>query len=365
MYEPATYLAWARANVGNGAVEFDLASSGMPPVSSTELGGPEDPRDLDDLHGARRLGETIAAHHGRSDVEVVPAIGTSHALWLAYAATLSPGDEALVEAPAYEPLVRAASGLGASVRAFERRFEDRYGVDVARVLDAVGPRTKIVSLSSLHNPSGVRVPDDTLATLAGELEARNVHLHIDEVYAPFDAVLDADGGFRRTARRLGPNIIASGSLTKVFGLGAHRIGWLLAPPDVADRARDAIDQSIGNAPIRWANFARYCFDELPRLAARSRRHLGAKRALVTDWMRAHPELAWSAPEEGLFGLAVFPNDQIDVDATLESAARDFGVLVTPGRFFGADRGFRLAWSIDESRLPEALNRLDQLLSRRR
>ena len=337
----------------------------MPIVPAAELGEPENP---DDPTALARLPAVIAAHHGRPENEAAPALGTSHALWLAYAASLAPGDEVLVETPVYEPLVRAVPGFGATVRLFERRREDGFAVDVDRVVALLGPKTTLVSLSNLHNPSGVRTPDETIADLAGKLAARNVHLHVDEVYAPFDATvpggvaLDASGHFARTARRLGDNVIATGSLTKVYGLAPHRIGWLLARPAIAARARAAVEISMGHPPARWANMAIHGFAAIPKLAARSTRILGQKRETVALWMDAHPELEWSNPAEGLFGMAICRNDHFDMDAAIERGIADLDLCVAPSRFFGQKNGFRLAWSLDEARLPEALNRLDRLIS---
>ena len=60
------------------------------------------------------------------------ALGTTHAIWLAYASMISPGDEVLVEQPAYEPLVRIAEGVGARVVRFARDPRERFVLDPDR-----------------------------------------------------------------------------------------------------------------------------------------------------------------------------------------------------------------------------------------
>ena len=161
---------------------------------------------------------------------------------------LSPGDEVLVEHPGYEPLTRAAEGLGAVVRTFERRAEEGFRVVPERVAAAVTPRTRVIVVTNLHNPSGVRTPDATLRELAQIAEARGAYLLVDEVYAPFDE-LPEDGVFRTSARKLAPNVVAVSSLTKCYGLGMHRIGWVLGPSEIVERAEAAMIATCGHLPL--------------------------------------------------------------------------------------------------------------------
>ena len=93
-----------------------------------------------------------------------------------------PGDEVLIEQPTYELLVSAARYLGADVRRFPRRFADGWAIDPDAVERAMTPRTRLVVVTNLHNPTGVRTPDAVLAELAARAERRGARLLVDEVY---------------------------------------------------------------------------------------------------------------------------------------------------------------------------------------
>ncbi len=190
-------------------------------------------------------------------------------------------------------------------------------------------------------------------------EARGAFLVVDEVYAAFDDFMDASGVFRGSARKLGPNVIAISSLTKGYGLGPDRIGWLLAPKDVVGRAGDALLASAGALPRSHTRVALAAFASLPALATRSRKLLAGKRGRVAEWV-ASRGLSWSAPAAGLFGLVTMP-ERGDLTPLIEEAARDRHVLVAPGAFFGVPNGFRLSWSIEAHRLDEGLARLSEAL----
>jgi len=352
MFAPTRYLLWARRFYGS--VRLDLATSGMPTVPLTELGVP-DARTLSDPAGWTAAREAIAAYHDVPTNEATLALGTTHAIWLAYAALTSPGDEILVEQPGYEPLVRIAEGMGLRVTHFERPASERFVLDPERVAHACTPRTRVVVVTNLHNPGGARAPDDVLRAVAAAVATRGATLLVDEVYAPFDALVDARGVFRGSARKLGPNVVAIGSLTKCYGLGPQRIGWLLGAPEVVARANDAVTASCGLLPLETAHIAVHAFGRIGDLASRARRVLAGKREHVAAWMERHG-LAWSAPAEGLYGFATVPGAG-DLTTALERAATEREVLVAPGSFFGVPGGFRIAWSKPLPELDEGLARL--------
>lgn len=355
MFRPTRYLEWARRFYGK--VPFDLASSGMTTIAHAELGAPS---TLDDPSGWGALRAAIARYNDAPGDEAIAALGTTHALWLAYATLVSPGDDVLVESPGYEPLERIAEGVGANVLRFERVASEAWAIDPARVARAMTPRTRVVAVTNLHNPTGVRADDDALREVARIAESRGAFLLVDEVYAPFDAFVDATGVFRGSARRLGGNVVTVSSLTKCYGLGPDRYGWLLGPRDVIARADDAITASCGMLPLSHAHLGAHAFAHVPMLATRARALLADKRAIVERWLASRPDLRWSAPKAGLFGLATSSRTG-DLTTLIEHAASSRGVLVAAGSFFGVPNGFRLAWSLPKERLDAALAALGEVL----
>lgn len=349
------YLTWAMRHYGR--VRYDLASSGVPSLLQSELGAVP---SLDNPDGWERLRDAIARHHRLSANEVVGAIGASHGLWLAYTAMLDRGDEVLVEHPAYEPLVVAAEAAGAVVRRFDRGPACGFAVDPERVIAALTPQTRVVAITNLHNPSGVRASDEAMRAIARHMEARGGFLFVDEVYAPFDHLVGPDGVFFGTARRLGPNVVTTGSLTKAYGLGPQRVGWVLGPTPVIERAIDALVASVGVLPLPWMHRGVLAFEHVAALAERTRTLLGTKRARVAEWMAARPSIQWSRPEAGLFGLAVVPA-AADLRPVIEAGIESHEVVVAPGGFFGIPNAFRIGWSLPETLLGDALERLDRVL----
>jgi aspartate/methionine/tyrosine aminotransferase len=114
----------ARFNLATSGVgSFPLASCRQPAL---EING-------DSTYGYAPLQQAIARKCGVDPDCVVAAAGTSMANHLAMAALVDPGDEVLIEHPAYELLVSAALFLGADVKRFARAEENGYALDPAAI----------------------------------------------------------------------------------------------------------------------------------------------------------------------------------------------------------------------------------------
>jgi aspartate/methionine/tyrosine aminotransferase len=271
------------------------------------------------------------------------------------AALLGRGDDVLVEDPAYEPLYRGAEGLGAQVRRFRRDPAEGFCIDVGRIVDALTPNTKAVFLSNPHNPSGIMAPDEEVGALAAALAPRGVLLLVDEVYRE----LFVPG---TTARRLGPNVVAVSSLTKCFGVGWARAGWVLAPPELADGLRAATMHVTGELPRMMCAVGAHGFGRIEELLARARAFGEGNRDRVDAFAAKHAaDLAWTPPGRGaVFGVFEDRRGR-DMGPIIEAGYQREGVLVVPGAFFGLPSAFRLSWTIGRAQIEEALARLERAL----
>jgi aspartate/methionine/tyrosine aminotransferase len=349
------YLAWAQQHYPT--IRFDLATSGLSQLSASELAeleGPAAPAAvprLDDYSAWKRYREAVASRFGVTADEVAPALGASGGIFLAYASLFDQGDEVLIEQPTYEPMLRVAEGLGLQVRRLPRHRAGGYAVDVAEVERALTPRTRAVVLTDLHNPSGVAADHEALSTIAAMLAPRGGYLVVDEVYAEIVAA-------GRTARRLAPNVVTFGSLTKCYGVSWPRAGYMLCSPEIRARAERVTLHIAGMLPTPTAVVGLHAFERIGGLEARRERLQAGKRAKVDAFLEGHRGvLSWEPPHPGsLFGLVHDARGR-DLRPLLEAGAREHGVLAAPGSFFDAPSAFRLGWSLPAELLDEALARL--------
>ena len=351
----APFMEWAK---GRPVPRIDLAGSNLLACRLEDLPGAREAVDLagDSPDGYPPLVTEIASHAGVEARRVATAGGCSGANFLALAALVDAGDDVLIEWPGYDPLVAAARMLGASVRYFERRFEEGWAIDPDRIAARATDRTRVVVLSSPHNPSGVRASDAALDGLARLAEQRGLTVVLDEVY------LDTIAGARLpSASTRSPAFVATNSLTKAYGLSSLRCGWAIAAPGTAEairRARDVVDVS-GSIPA--ARLSVVAFRNLTALRDRAHRILCANRALWREFAEGRPELEWIEPA----GSVVFPRfrDLRDPEPFVRGLFDRHGVAVAPGAFFGAPSHFRVSLGGATDRLANGLDALSDEIRR--
>src|SRR4029450_8117051 len=114
-------------------------------------------------------------------------------------------------------------------RRFKRKPEDAFRLDIGEIERMLTPKTRLIVLTNLHNPSGVLIEDDVLRELGALAVRHGARVLIDEVY------LDSAVPPRRSAAHLGSEFVCTNSLTKVYGLSGLRCGWFLGGPGLARR----------------------------------------------------------------------------------------------------------------------------------
>ncbi|HKL28753.1 MAG TPA: pyridoxal phosphate-dependent aminotransferase, partial [Natrialbaceae archaeon] len=239
MFPTIEYLEWMWGRPD--AATHDLGSSDLHGGRDDSGPIPERLRGLEDLDDGRRLEEMLSLVYDVSPEAVLVTAGASTANALATAAAIErAGDDprALIEKPGYEPLVATPEGFGAAIDRFERPAEEAYALDSSRVEANLTPSTGLVTVTNRHNPTGRYVSRETLAATAEAVADHDARLLVDEVYSPF--VLDddvRDGPFGGVSAVGLENAVVTGSLTKFFGLGGLRVGWVVADPSFVEDVR--------------------------------------------------------------------------------------------------------------------------------
>jgi len=356
---PAPYMRWAKTRP---RVTYDLASSGLMPVTTRELLGDAAAADAFDISGPTDEGfvplrDAIASRYGTTRECVSIAAGASGANFQAMLALLERGDDALIETPAYDPLIAAARAAGAKVVHFERSWSKGFALDPYVVRTALTPSTKLIVISNAHNPSGAMAGRDALEQVGVMAEAIGARVLVDEVYA--EAQYD-EAPLPRPAATLGDVFVSTSSLTKAYGLAGLRCGWIMASLPVSARVRAIRDVIDGSGPYVAERLSLTAFEHIDRLRSRARQILEENLSIVRGMAQSHPRLEWLEPAAG---TTAFPRVKgvDDTSELVERLIRDHDTIVVPGHFFQAPQHIRIAFGGKADMVKEAVARLSRAL----
>ncbi|AFK19494.1 pyridoxal phosphate-dependent aminotransferase [Haloferax mediterranei ATCC 33500] len=362
------YLEWISGRASEAT--HDLATSDLNVARHDDSVVPPVLADLADPEDETLVGQ-LASRYDVPESSVLVTAGASHANFLAASALLDlatevPDDaddaddsdnsvdsarpQVLVEKPGYQPLLATPEALGARVDRFVRPPEFDYELEPSRIDGAATDSFAYAIVTNRHNPSGELTPRAELAEVADSAAEAGGYLLVDEVYAPY---IDpaTDGPFGGVTAAGMPKTVITGSLTKFYGLGGLRVGWLIGPEAVIERARSASMYlpSVATPSTKLAQRALHHGDQIE---AAARDQLSTNHELLASFLAGQPSLSGRIHAGGSF--AFFEHDDCDGDEVAD-AAWDQGVLVVPGRFFDLPDAFRISLGGDPGEMATALD----------
>ena len=170
-----------------------------------------------------------------------------------------------------EHLVKAATMPGAEVIYAWRSFEAypiiaagaattsvrvpntaRHGHDLDAMVAAITDRTRTVFVCNPNNPTGTVVRRAELERFIDRVP-QDVLLVIDEAYREFVTDPEVPDALAMFGDR--PNVVVLRTLSKAWGLAGLRVGWLAAPPRVAEAVRKVVTPFSTNAVAQAAAVA--------------------------------------------------------------------------------------------------------------
>jgi histidinol-phosphate aminotransferase len=176
---------------------------------------------------AAPLESAIAERLGVDPARVVVTAGADEALDRACRALLAPGRRLVLPVPTFEMIPRYALLAGAEI--VEVPWRDRWPLDA--VVEGAREGADLVAVVSPNNPTGAVATRDELQRLADALPSTPIL--VDLAYVEF---ADDDP----TAEALAiPRAIVFRTFSKAWGLPGLRVGYAVAPPEIAGWMRAA------------------------------------------------------------------------------------------------------------------------------
>lgn len=315
------------------------------------------PKDLDlnwtDERGPPELRRLIAQRSGVAMDRVLVTTGATEANFLVNAALLRPDNRAIVDSPNYSPLRDCAAGLGAQVIPVVRDCRDGWQLDLDRFRKAAGGRARLLVFANLNNPTSAAIGRSEIRELADIAQECGGYVLVDETFREL-----AFSHAPPSVAGLGPRMIALSTVTKVGGLGALRVGWIVAHPELLEQFKAVKDyttvcgSSVSQIVAVWA-LKRWDF-----FRRRAKKILDQNRKSAEDALARMPALHGDVPKSG---TVMFPHSDVRVPKLTQRLLRKYKTVIAEGRFFGMDDHFRIGLGGDPNEFRRGLRNLRRAL----
>ena len=319
--------------------------------------------------GLPELRAAIAAYssalHGPVDAGriAVTSSGVS-ALMLTMQMLLDAGDEVVAVVPVWPNLTAQPAILGARVKRVPLRPRGgAWQLDVAELLAAVTPQTRVLLVNSPNNPTGWTLSRDEQQALLAHCRRTGTWIVADEVY---ERIHFGGGCLAPSFLDISTpqdRLVTVCSFSKSFLMTGWRLGWLVLPEGQMDAMGKLLEFNSSCAPVfvQRAGLAALAMadDFVPGLVGRLR----AARDRLLGGLLALPGIPVATPEAGLY--AYFRVDgEADSLALATRLVTEHGLGLAPGAAFGDEGEGWLRWcfaSRDLARLDAGLLRLRSAL----
>ena len=286
--------------------------------------------------------EEVARLYRVEPENVLLTNGGSEAIFLAYS-VLGTGGRAAVPLPNYPPMFTVPRSLGMKVE----------GTLTAKTW----ARGSMLGLTDPNNPTGRTLGEGAVETLVDSAKKSGGIIYFNETYREFTFQQIPSTHFGQTS-----NVITSNTMTKFFGLGRLRVGWMLADKRKARQLLYAEWAVSGHDSSYSLWIATQVLRQRSKFVERARQTYSRNVKLVRMFLE---ETEGASTE---LGVAPFCLVRYKAKSHSVAFAREVldktGVLVSPGDFFGAPRAFRLCFTPDEDTLKRGLAALSEFLNKR-
>jgi len=247
-----------------------------------------------------------------------------------------------------------------SVRTFSLREELGWGLDAEELDRAVTGRTRLIAVCNPNNPTGhILTPEERQAVV--EAAARvGAWILADEVYA----------GAEHQGEEITPSfwgeydrVLAIGSLSKAYGLPGLRIGWVVAPADIAAEIWARQDYVTISASMLANKLAALALSPQvrPRLIERTRRYVRHGYQNLETWCHQNSDLLSVVPPQAAAIAFVRYHKDVDSNHVVQRLIHEEQTYVVPGNHFGLDHHLRISYGLPKEYVDEGLRRILKVL----
>jgi len=337
-------------SVWQNQVKYDFTETGVHPLFLHEFVTREEFEALYETvqlryiqtNGTPPLKEAICEMYpGATPANVLVTNGSAEANFVTLWRLLEPGDEVAVMYPNYMQAPGFARSFGVNTTPFYLKEERGWGIEAAELDAVVTPQTQLIYLCNPNNPTGAVMSRTDMEAIVRAAERVGAWILADEVYRGAELSGEMSPSFWGMYDR----VLVVAGLSKAYTLPGLRMGWLVAPAEIAAETwgyHDYTTITTGALNERLA-----CLAMRPqtreKILLRNRSISATNMKVLQAWLNSHAGLFRCVPPK--IGGVAFVGYNFDINSTelVMKLLREQSVLIVPGDAFGLDRYVRIGY----------------------
>jgi aspartate/methionine/tyrosine aminotransferase len=350
----------------DGRFDFSLSHSDCEPLSVADVLDVDAQNALANYQlgygafsGLEELRQLVADRYASLESDDVLVFGgASEAIYTFMRTNLNPGDEVVVQSPCFNSLRGTAQAIGCRIVEWHPTDQMSCTFDVSELANLCTEQTKLIVFNFPHNPSGQTISEEELRAIV-------------ETAKRCDAMIFSDEQFRLLEISSTPTLPAACDLydkavsvtgvSKTFGMGGLRIGWL------ATRCRDVLERAqsyryytteMTNTPCQM--LAAEALRKGDEILTRNRSRINRNAENLRTFCSQHDEqLVLHPPQAGTMALVEQKTPLTSMEFC-KQLLNDQRVFLVPGESMGiSDRLLRFGFGRDD--FSDGLERLGSFL----
>jgi arginine:pyruvate transaminase len=305
---------------------------------------------------AARVAERTGVATARENVIVTP--GGQGALFSAHMVLAGEGDTALYCDPYYATYPATLRATGARAVAVGTRAEAGFQPEEA-ALDAAARATgaRTLLINTPNNPSGAVYSRATLEGIARVALAHDLWVIADEVYDTM--VWEGEHVTLRALPGMAERTVVIGSMSKSHAMTGSRLGWMVAPPEVAQAVTTLATNTTYGVPGYIQEAALFALGLGEGFEADTAAPFARRRAIAVAALKGATALGLRPCAGGMFLMVDVRATGLSGDAFAGRLLEAERIAVMPGESFGASTAghIRIAMTIPDEEFAEAVGRL--------
>lgn len=315
--------------------------------------------------GSEELCEAVSKHLQRykidyPGIDVVITPGCKQAILYGLMATIEPGDEVILFAPAwpsYDPMVRMLGGVPIHVPV----HRENYHPDIEATRAAVNEKTKMIILNSPNNPTGAVYTRDEIEALVDIAEENDLWIMDDMIYAnmtwmdwPYTSPAEFENGKDRT--------MIIGGWSKTWAMTGWRLGWITGPEEFMTSVKSIQTNAATHAVTFLMPAAVEAFNQMDEVK-KMRDSFEQRKGLIHSLLSEIPGLNCPEPEGAFYALVDVTGTGMTDMEFANRALKEARVQLIPGSLMEGGEGLvRMSYANSSDNIKEGCRRLKEWLA---